>query len=507
MINHFITLVRILAEGESRLGGHRLRSIHSFRKNEILFSFDGATRLSVFLYPSRPFIFFETESPLPSKNTVSLFPEYWDLPVISFSLHQSDRVFRLELAEGRQIDIALFSASSGITFRENGQVSGSIKNEWIPPESDYFLSFQDQLKNTKVLFNSVRFHPALEQTFGMNEPLFFSALSDLNRAGVFYIYTFNNRSVLSPISLPGFTPVQESSAGSVFLKQVVLSQLREARFTQEKKSAHSLVSQKIRKVSQTIFQINGYLSKEEDLGSYKIYGDLLMAAENPEKTGLQSLTLKNWFSGNQEEITIPLDPSLSLTQNAREWYRKVKNFKALQEEKLMLMENKRKELSGLNSLLEQISASHTPQELSEIRKRNKGVFSDTQKSDSSGSEPFHRVLSKYGYELFIGKHARGNDFLLTSVARKNDLWFHIRGDSGSMVILPCRSKETPGKEKIEEAAAFAAFFSGQRKSDWVPVSWTQVKYIRKVKGDVPGRVFMEREEVVFVKPVSPPKSN
>ncbi len=76
-----------------------------------------------------------------------------------------------------------------------------------------------------------------------------------------------------------------------------------------------------------------------------------------------------------------------------------------------------------------------------------------------------------------------------------------------MVILPCRSKETPGKEKIEEAAAFAAFFSGQRKSDWVPVSWTQVKYIRKVKGDVPGRVFMEREEVVFVKPVSPPKSN
>jgi len=61
----------------------------------------------------------------------------------------------------------------------------------------------------------------------------------------------------------------------------------------------------------------------------------------------------------------------------------------------------------------------------------------------------------------------------------------------------------PSKELIERAAQIAAYFSKARNSKFVPVSYTQRKYVRKPKGAPAGTVLLEREEVIFVTPKIP----
>jgi len=54
-----------------------------------------------------------------------------------------------------------------------------------------------------------------------------------------------------------------------------------------------------------------------------------------------------------------------------------------------------------------------------------------------------------------------------------------------------------------EAAALAAYYSKARNSSKVPVLYTQVKYVRKPRKFPPGKVLVEREKQLMVKPADP----
>ena len=57
--------------------------------------------------------------------------------------------------------------------------------------------------------------------------------------------------------------------------------------------------------------------------------------------------------------------------------------------------------------------------------------------------------------------------------------------------------------QLLEAASLAAYFSKARKSSKVPVIYTQVKYVRKQRKFPPGKVIVEREKQLMVKPGDP----
>jgi predicted ribosome quality control (RQC) complex YloA/Tae2 family protein len=98
--------------------------------------------------------------------------------------------------------------------------------------------------------------------------------------------------------------------------------------------------------------------------------------------------------------------------------------------------------------------------------------------------------------------------LTTKYASPNDLWFHVRGASGSHTVLKVSNKkEVTGKEIINKAASIAAYYSKARNASSVPVAYCQKKYVKKKKGFKEGSVVMEREKVIFVKPGLPAISN
>lgn len=507
MINHFITLLKIAFETEQKLAGKNLVSVISFRKNEILFSFSNQQRLCVFLYPAKPFVFIEPESPVPTKNIASLFPEIHNHNLLSVSLHETDRILMLSLEHDFKIVISFFSASSGITIIQGEGIIGSIKNEFHPQEKiSIFRTPSFFFSNPEILFPFIRFNPLLKAVFEDDESKLQSLLSELQKTETYYQYSFRGKSVLSALPLPGVSAVATLRESSRSIKFYVFDQLKATQFTQTQKNTLNVIEGKVKRIESTLFQLQGYLTKNENTLLLQQMADLLMSQPSPTLRGISFIDLQNFFVPDGPIIHIPLNPELTLAQNASDYYRKTRNFKALRDEKVFLLQNKQKEMTLLKELQAAIEACSTMQELNTLRKNHSGLFTETRTGGQVQSEPFHRIQSKFGYELLIGKHARGNDFLLNSIARKNDFWFHVRGDSGSHVILPFSKKELPAKPMIEEAASFAAYFSGQRKSDWVPVSYTQAKYVRKVKGGAPGSVILDREEIIFVKPASPPKN-
>ena len=109
------------------------------------------------------------------------------------------------------------------------------------------------------------------------------------------------------------------------------------------------------------------------------------------------------------------------------------------------------------------------------------------------------------YEAWVGKSSSDNDTLTFKHAGPHDYWMHVRGASGSHVVLRGRSggRIDPPKEVLKAAARLAAYYSKMKKAGMVPVAYCERKYVKKPKNAPPGTVTLQREEVIFVEPALP----
>lgn len=117
-----------------------------------------------------------------------------------------------------------------------------------------------------------------------------------------------------------------------------------------------------------------------------------------------------------------------------------------------------------------------------------------------------RYRTREGWDVLIGRSSEANDHLTLHLARPEDYWFHAHGCPGSHVVLRRgKGANEPSKATLEEVAAWAAFHSKSRNAGKVPVIWTQKKYVRKPRGAKAGTVYVEREKMIMVRPVEPPR--
>ncbi|MGD9874524.1 MAG: NFACT RNA binding domain-containing protein [Kiritimatiellia bacterium] len=108
-----------------------------------------------------------------------------------------------------------------------------------------------------------------------------------------------------------------------------------------------------------------------------------------------------------------------------------------------------------------------------------------------------------GWEILAGKSDRDNDVLSIGTAHPSDWWFHIKGMSGSHVILSHPDHLEPSKELLECAAAVAAWHSKARNGGVTAVSCTQAKNVSKPRGAKPGTVHITKSRVLKVRPALP----
>lgn len=111
---------------------------------------------------------------------------------------------------------------------------------------------------------------------------------------------------------------------------------------------------------------------------------------------------------------------------------------------------------------------------------------------------------KDGFEVWVGKDSAANDLLTMRYSKQNDLWFHVKGTSGSHTVLKIPENiEVIPKDIINIAASVCAYYSKAKNAKVVKVSYTQVKYVQKYKGARSGSVVIKNEKTIKAVPKLP----
>lgn len=297
----------------------------------------------------------------------------------------------------------------------------------------------------------------------------------------------------------------------------------------------------------------------------KHYGDLILTYKYMISQGQSSVTLTDYTTESQNDITIPLNPTLDASGNAQEYYKRFHKAKR----KMELAENylKEDELAAqyLRSLSAAVTAASSIEDLDAINEEIKSEISGdfgfrkgsaskarTQgagdpnkmvgvaKSGKASSRalreaakranmgkaknqnkeralPCRRYITSDGYEILAGRNNIQNEQLTFHTASRRDWWFHVKGLPGTHVILRTKpNEEMPSDNAVLEAASLAAFFSKaiileehMTSEDSKPgqlkaeVDYCPVSHVKKIPGAKPGMVIYEGYYSVLVEAKEP----
>lgn len=245
------------------------------------------------------------------------------------------------------------------------------------------------------------------------------------------------------------------------------------------------------------------LKKCENRETLRIYGELLKANLYAIPNGASFAEVPNYYDEQMSTVRIPLNPALSPANNANKYFKDYKKTYTAEQTLTALTEKDREELVYFDSVLDSISRCSTLSELEEIRLElaEAGYIkkSQSRKQQKATKPLFKEYTSKEGYKILVGKNNLQNDYLTTSLANKNDLWFHVKNSAGSHVIVFCDGKAV-SEETVLQAAILAAENSKAAGSSNVPVDYTPVKYVKKPRGAKPGMVIYTTNKTVYVTP-------
>ena len=125
------------------------------------------------------------------------------------------------------------------------------------------------------------------------------------------------------------------------------------------------------------------------------------------------------------------------------------------------------------------------------------------KGKQEESTPY-RSFTSGPWRILLGRNDRENEWLVTRMAKKDDVWLHVKQIPGSHVLIrnPERKEQVP-MPVLLAAAKLAAHFSKARNSSHVPVDYTWRRYVVRPKGTPSGYVTYSREKTLYVEPDSP----
>lgn len=219
----------------------------------------------------------------------------------------------------------------------------------------------------------------------------------------------------------------------------------------------------------------------------KHFADLLSANIYLVKKGMTSITLDDWEKG--ERITISLDPQLSPTENKEKLYSRYRKDKTSLSMAIEEKENTEKAIIDAKEKFSTLYRPDTP--LEKIRKEVEGKGEENPKVKEGRPGVW---LKSNGWDIIVGRNAKENDDLLRSYTRGSDIWMHTRDFSGGYIIIKAQKDRTVPLPVLLDGASLAIHFSKARKNGKADLYYTQVKYLRRVKGGKTGLVLPTQEK-------------
>lgn len=322
-----------------------------------------------------------------------------------------------------------------------------------------------------------------------------------NSKGLFTLVNDNNKKAYTSILLHNYKVLKEYNTISEALEESIHN--TKAIYTADKE-LEKILTAAIKKEEGRHQKIKDELEDTKKMETYKLYGDLLMINAHLQVQYEPSIELQNLLSEENEMLTIPLKPNLTIVENAQLYYKlytKLKNRMVSGEFQLNASTTK---LAYLQSILYSISLATTRESLEEIRKEcmDAGIIKKSKKplSYKLGKSNYIHLTIDEG-EIFIGRNNQQNEYLTHRFAKPTDIWFHTQDIQGSHLIL--RLNVEPDDMILSKAAQYAAYFSKARDTSKVQVDYTYIKNIKKPPGSPLGFVIFNPHQTMIVEPKKP----
>lgn len=270
------------------------------------------------------------------------------------------------------------------------------------------------------------------------------------------------------------------------------------------------VSEHINKLEDRIPKLESDLERTKQADTYKKWGELLQSAWGDAEKGDESVTVTDYYADKMPDVEIPLDPNKTLQENIEHYFHQYERYKDATTRVQQRLEETKQRLAQLQQAAERLDSQDRfeLEELDEIQEKlvDEGLITDPRQTEKSTEgtkgerKPYREFRAASGQAILVGKKAKDNDTLTTSIARGRDFWFHARDWPGSHVILRMpKYTDAPPSEDLLDAATLAAHYSKGSSDTKVAVAYTRAKHVDKPKGYPPGQVTISEDSNIVVR--------
>lgn len=253
----------------------------------------------------------------------------------------------------------------------------------------------------------------------------------------------------------------------------------------------------------------------------RLYGELLTANLHDIKKGDTIANIVNYYDNSM--VNIKLDPKLSPSENAQNYFKKYGKAMNTIKEKQPMIDSVNDEILYIDTVIDHLNRATEMRQIEDIKEeligegyfrirlsKNKTRRSKASKSSVSNGKINNPLVFNFdsGRKIIVGRNNKENDVLSLKMSAKSDIWFHTKDIPGSHVVLQTHGLKLAEIEKnfpeeIKTAASIAAYHSKGKSSENVPVDYTEIKYVRKPNGAKPGMVIFKNNKTIWVTPHVP----
>jgi predicted ribosome quality control (RQC) complex YloA/Tae2 family protein len=217
----------------------------------------------------------------------------------------------------------------------------------------------------------------------------------------------------------------------------------------------------------------------------------------------EAVTVPDYFAEKTQQVTIPLDPALTLRENIEKMFKlhqKAGRGKQIVDRQLAAIRNRQGAIAEQVRRLHAVKDWDTWLAIADRISKERHAAAPGEEPSSPGRRRLRGAVVE-GREILIGRSSRENDEITFHVASPDDFWLHVAEYSGSHVVVrnPQRDKELP-ESVLTKAAQLAAYFSQARNSSKVEVHYTRRKHVTKPRRAKPGLVRLLEFKSISVEP-------
>lgn len=383
---------------------------------------------------------------------------------------------------GKHSNIILYNASNKIILGSIHNISadkssireiyGGINYTYPPIKNKLdvlnisYATFSQSINDDFYYFS----RPLIEKIKRENDNVFefMQNLQSLNNKEFMCSFWSNNKKTIS-------------EAIDEYFSNIMFEEILSAQKTKLKK----YLSKDIKKLSKTL------LNKVDDTKAlkYKQNADLIMSFLYSIKPHQKELIV--------DDIKIELDENLSASNNAQKYYSLYK--KALQTVKISKQRAQiaKEKLDYFETILFNIDSADSFNELDEIKDEliDLGFIQEKKEKIKINANK----INFKGFDIYIGKNNKQNDYLISKVADGEDLWFHgLNFPSAHIILKVPNNKKPPTREVLEYCAKLTKENSKAKLSGKTSIIFTKRKNLKKPPNTYLGYVTYKNETEVVI---------